>query len=720
MITVIETHETFASTIDTNYGRALMTGYEYYSRLQRIPSNPSLCPESLYSSVAASRSGTSAPASSPLLDTKNYSIIVPSDQLPVALLVSSHRHPDNFNSSSNKSATDNDDCTLMEKIQYALTHIEPIGRVKFLIVESSSSSSSSLATAAEDEKESIGIYSNDDMIVMDGPATTTTTSDKEVNKVQRPGILGLQHSAREAFEGLRHHLHHRHHHHKKTTPEEDQENHKSHTDIPLYIIHVSKLTYTELHDIIQRQTDSTVLEGGTQISIDDNRHSHRYYGGGNNEQNETLLYTALIAFITAGVCFFIILLCGSNDWDDDDAAAAAANAANHPPRPTRQRLTKEQVRQLFPIYRYDGQSKLYRIISVPIPVPSPDVADTAVTDTATTSDTLQQPLLSTSSTCTTENTTTTTTVRHRNQQEVIDNMTLDVCSICLDEYEIHDKIRILPCHHTFHSKCVGRWLSERSAVCPLCKENLYIEPEPVDSSETDDENANTAVDASTTTASNSNTNNSENSVATGESTIIFSSVNNMWRRLMEHMAMPPTTAERPSTTSTTNTELLNINTTTADVEMSNVTPTVESTVTTIETEPIATAATTTSNRISSSWWSRMFPQTSSTSVLPSNTNSNSLTEPLLQPLEHEDIEANSNSLTEPLLQQLEQQNMEATSIQVDESTVLATSASECTTRTPLSSTSPVTSTVDDTVTDDVVLEVPTEESDLSSAVEPQP
>jgi hypothetical protein len=119
----------------------------------------------------------------------------------------------------------------------------------------------------------------------------------------------------------------------------------------------------------------------------------------------------------------------------------------------------------------------------------------------------------------------------------------------------------------------------------------------------------------------------------------------------------------------------------------------------------------------------MFPQTSSTSVLPSNTNSNSLTEPLLQQLEQEDIEANSNSLTEPLLQQLEQHNMEATSIQVDESTVLATSASECTTRTPLSSTSPVTATVDDTVTDDVVLEVPTENSDLSSsslAVDPQP
>jgi hypothetical protein len=64
---------------------------------------------------------------------------------------------------------------------------------------------------------------------------------------------------------------------------------------------------------------------------------------------------------------------------------------------------------------------------------------------------------------------------------VIDNMMLDVCSICVDECEIHDKVQILPCHHTFHSKCVGRWFSEQSAVCPLCKEGLYVEPEPFES-----------------------------------------------------------------------------------------------------------------------------------------------------------------------------------------------------------------------------------------------
>lgn len=31
--------------------------------------------------------------------------------------------------------------------------------------------------------------------------------------------------------------------------------------------------------------------------------------------------------------------------------------------------------------------------------------------------------------------------------------------------------------HAFHSRCVGKWLSERHAVCPLCKEDLYVEEE---------------------------------------------------------------------------------------------------------------------------------------------------------------------------------------------------------------------------------------------------
>jgi len=43
------------------------------------------------------------------------------------------------------------------------------------------------------------------------------------------------------------------------------------------------------------------------------------------------------------------------------------------------------------------------------------------------------------------------------------------CSICLEDYEPGEQIRVLPCQHTFHSSCIFPWLTERSPTCPLCK-----------------------------------------------------------------------------------------------------------------------------------------------------------------------------------------------------------------------------------------------------------
>mmetsp|Transcript_103454 Transcript_103454/g.154993 ORF Transcript_103454/g.154993 Transcript_103454/m.154993 type:complete len:631 (+) Transcript_103454:191-2083(+) len=60
---------------------------------------------------------------------------------------------------------------------------------------------------------------------------------------------------------------------------------------------------------------------------------------------------------------------------------------------------------------------------------------------------------------------------------------LDECSICLDDFVAGSRCRQLPCDHIFHSACIGRWLIERSATCPLCKIDLYEEEETSDEEE---------------------------------------------------------------------------------------------------------------------------------------------------------------------------------------------------------------------------------------------
>lgn len=46
------------------------------------------------------------------------------------------------------------------------------------------------------------------------------------------------------------------------------------------------------------------------------------------------------------------------------------------------------------------------------------------------------------------------------------------CYICLVEYDEGDCMRILPCHHEFHSTCIDKWLTEIHRVCPLCRGDI--------------------------------------------------------------------------------------------------------------------------------------------------------------------------------------------------------------------------------------------------------
>lgn len=54
------------------------------------------------------------------------------------------------------------------------------------------------------------------------------------------------------------------------------------------------------------------------------------------------------------------------------------------------------------------------------------------------------------------------------------------CVICMSNYQKDEGVRELDCKHTFHKKCIDKWLKEGSVCCPVCRKNPF--PKQEDSS----------------------------------------------------------------------------------------------------------------------------------------------------------------------------------------------------------------------------------------------
>jgi hypothetical protein len=66
--------------------------------------------------------------------------------------------------------------------------------------------------------------------------------------------------------------------------------------------------------------------------------------------------------------------------------------------------------------------------------------------------------------------------QYKNKDKFGDTFTDDECPICIMKYKVADKIKVLPCKHIFHKKCIKKWLDKKD-TCPLCNFDIKKELE---------------------------------------------------------------------------------------------------------------------------------------------------------------------------------------------------------------------------------------------------
>jgi hypothetical protein len=49
----------------------------------------------------------------------------------------------------------------------------------------------------------------------------------------------------------------------------------------------------------------------------------------------------------------------------------------------------------------------------------------------------------------------------------------EICNICHDHFNIKEYKRELRCKHTFHKKCIDKWL-KKHPNCPNCREDIFL------------------------------------------------------------------------------------------------------------------------------------------------------------------------------------------------------------------------------------------------------
>ncbi|VDP66902.1 unnamed protein product [Echinostoma caproni] len=69
-------------------------------------------------------------------------------------------------------------------------------------------------------------------------------------------------------------------------------------------------------------------------------------------------------------------------------------------------------------------------------------------------------------------------VSHAFRSHYIARDPYETCPICLEDYKERDKIRLLPCHHAFHNRCIDPWLLRNRRRCPVCNQTVELPGAP--------------------------------------------------------------------------------------------------------------------------------------------------------------------------------------------------------------------------------------------------
>jgi len=280
-------------------------------------------------------------------------------------------------------------CADWTKIQTVKQEIDPAGVVQFIIIYDTE----------DDEDDIIPVYPEKQQLAFSPIIETVFQKNKQTNKQTEAWL---------------------------TT-------HLYDDNINMGVLHVSASIGNDLLRIILQESNYTREMGGTQLLLNGESSS--------NTERQYFLRKALfwfgISFLVSGCCCSFILSVRLQILNDDDETTVA------PPRPTRRRLTFDQVEEWVPEFVYHIPNE----------------------ETENKEETIRDPV---------------------------------ECTVCLDPFQDGEYMRKLPCGHQFHSYCIAKWLVERSSTCPLCKLDLLPENiEDLDGSDDEEqENAVTTEEAS--------------------------------------------------------------------------------------------------------------------------------------------------------------------------------------------------------------------------------